>query len=149
MNKIDEQIKELQRRKEKISFFEKVREFAGSLTDPQAHEGLAKEVKAVFDKFINQSIESIEGSRPEPTFKKSNPATEDTTEPTKIQPKVDLVKFVQTYGNFSFKKVTAETLEGDKVTGTVKEVRYPNVMVESDGGGYLAVKPETLKLIGG
>lgn len=151
MSKIEAQIKELQRKQAKIQLFQEVEKFSKTLKDPDRHKGLAKEVIDSIYRFTKRMIYLIEGNKSSSedsaptTFADIKEAAPPKPRP-KDNPQKQLVDFVKKYSKFGFKKVIAQTLDGNQVTGIVKQVVYPNVTVESDKGGLLEVKPESLRL---
>lgn len=153
MDSLDAQIKALQRKKAKIQLLRDVQKYVSELKDPSDHEGLTDEVRSYFDTILNKEVLAIQsagesrlretrvpGETPEPGSHTPPPPA------APIKPRTDLVDFVRKYGPFGFKKVTAKTLDGDTVTGIVKSIEYPNILVESEHGGLLEVQPDTMEL---
>ncbi len=154
----------LRRKLAKMRLYEAVLEFIEKLEDPAPHTGLSSEVGEELSEFLELRIMGDEAmpekiTRPAATSKKEETGTKEEPKPSNhakdekghVKPKVDLLAFITKYGRFNLKKVSGTVAEGphagEQVTGVAKQVQYPHIMVESDGGGYLPVNPETVKRV--
>lgn len=147
MSKIDEQIKELLRKKAKIELLYSINDFVASIDDSkEEHEGLTTEVGFLINNFIREQVDLIQNGTPTVETPK---ITEGKVEPPKRtleKPSLELKEFVLKYGHLGFKKVTAKTVDGDSVQGKVVKQEYPYLLVDT-GTGLIAVEPETAQVI--
>lgn len=122
-----------------------------SLPEAEEHEGLKEEVAALVSTFLTQKIEEIRN--PEAiTSKESQPKEAERAQIQKeaapILNKEELRTFLNKYGKFGFKAVTAKAVEdGAEVRGVVVKNDFPYLIVDDKNSGKLVrVDPETVKL---
>jgi hypothetical protein len=167
---IEEQIKKLQRVKAKIDLYKKVQSNVTSeltsVNQDKEHKaleaeypGLLAEFVQEMDAFCSKRIEMLgNGEQPrrvsEPTPNGGavndpgppQPATKPVTPPIQMidDEPADPLRFLMKYKHLDGKKVTWMSKDG-QVTGTVRGLLTPNVIVESDNGFTLPVPARELK----
>ncbi len=155
MSRIKEMREALERVEAKIGFYEGIKKVAKSWKEDPNQKGLKEEIVKEVSAFIDARIMDLEngvldGNKTRPPSVK--PGSEAPTPLHKEAPKskVDrnkqLIEFVTKYKQFSFKKVSATTTDGEQVTGVVKSVAFPDIQVEQEGFLH-SVIPETIKFV--
>lgn len=160
MSKIDEQIKKLQRKKQKIDLYERIiKNLDSEKKDP---EGLMQEVSEEVKRFCKAMIGKIEESESEsvaPKVATKPKAVEPVAEakvaapgePKRIQVNpmdgvtMDPLRFVVTFKDWPGKIVKVKDGVGNLVPGKVVGASFPNLRIELDSTKEIvAVSPENI-----
>lgn len=159
MSKLEQQLKEIQKKLKKIEYFQEIIDNLSAVANnPQIEskdgefKGLTLEVVQSVQGFCKSQIDEISGDKEvalpdisdiNPPQKSQNCHKSVTNEP--VRKEVNPVEFMQKYKHLEGKRVTVTTKDGE-VSGTVIRLAIPNVLVATDTGFKATINPEKLEL---
>lgn len=166
---IDEQIKSLQRIKTTIELYKKLGDNISSekASKNPEHLALEKDHPKLLEQFCSeviafcelrisqltnpkaaqvhaQTVAIVSGTTPTPTPAPA-PSTPLVT-PENTEESLDPIRFLTKYRRLDGKKVSFQTKDG-LILGTVRGVRPPNLVVETDSGYEITIAPKEITVL--
>lgn len=161
MNPIEQQIKELQKKQEKIQVITRVNELVKSglkevdFSDQETVNEVLKEVEIFCREATERVINSVTHKSPvkkvqEPTADHigGEDEHEENTTPVKaVEKQVDKLSFAMNHKHLSEKAVKVKTPDGF-IQGVVRGANAPHLIIEMSGGRKILARPEEIVLEG-